>query len=103
MEIRAIICASVTIYCGLYYLTNDINETSKIILFAIMLFANAYFLIYWLIKMCGAGVNMARAKCPCLRSFIRANYIEDGYNDELTVKKDYTDTIRVINAKETLY
>jgi len=103
MEIRAIIVASVTIYCGLYYLTNDINEHSKIILFAIMLFSNAYFLVYWIYKMCGAGIYIARAKCRCLRSFIPSKNIEDGYDDDLTVKKDYTDSIRVINAKETQY
>ena len=103
MEIRAIIVAAVTIYCGLYYLTRDINEFSKIILFGVMIAANAYFLTYWVVKMCGAGIYVARAKCPCLRGLIPSKNIEDGYDNELTVKRDYTDSIRVINAKETHY
>jgi hypothetical protein len=48
MEIRAIIVATVTIYCGLYYLTDDLNEVSKINLFVIMIVSNVYFLVYWI-------------------------------------------------------
>ncbi len=46
MEIRAILVAFVTIYCGMYYLTDELNAESKIILFIVMVIANLYFLIY---------------------------------------------------------
>ena len=85
MEIRSILVATITIYCGLYYLTEDLNTISKIILFIVMIFANLYFLIYWLIKITGAGMNIVREKISWLKRFIKANKIEDGYDDSLTV------------------
>ena len=90
MEIRAIIVATVTIYSGLYYLTNDLSNSSKIVLFIVMVVANLYFLIYWLIKITGAGIDVAREKISCLKSFIKGSHIEDGYDDSLTVNKDFS-------------
>jgi hypothetical protein len=87
MEIRAIIVATVTIYCGLYYLTDDLDEPSKILLFVCMVVANVYFLIYWCRKMFGAGIYLAREKLSFLRSVIKAKSIEDGYDDSLTVNR----------------
>jgi len=46
MEFRAVLVASITIYCGLYYLTGVLDESTKIVLFAIIVFANLYFLYY---------------------------------------------------------
>jgi len=103
MEIRSILVATVTIYCGLYYLTNDLDEGAKIVLFIVMIITNLYFLIFWLIKMSDAGMNMAREKINCLRSLIRANKVQDGYSDDLTVNSDWTTKTKVINHKNTLY
>ena len=47
LETRAIVSASVTVYCGLYYLTT-LDEGSKIAFFAIIVFANIYFIISWI-------------------------------------------------------
>mmetsp|Transcript_19548 Transcript_19548/g.35784 ORF Transcript_19548/g.35784 Transcript_19548/m.35784 type:complete len:783 (-) Transcript_19548:1495-3843(-) len=46
MELKAIFVAGVTIYCGLYYLTKNLDQNMKIFLFCFMVFANAYF-FYW--------------------------------------------------------
>ena len=51
MEFEAILTASVTIYCGLYYLTDDIIDGFKTVLFIIIVFGNAYFIIYWVYYM----------------------------------------------------
>lgn len=103
MEIRAILVAFVTIYCGMYYLTDELNDASKIILFIVMLLANLYFLVYWCVKMGGAGMNIVREKVSCLKRIIRANKIEDGYDDSLTVNTHFTDKIKVINSRKSIY
>mmetsp|Transcript_20345 Transcript_20345/g.38018 ORF Transcript_20345/g.38018 Transcript_20345/m.38018 type:complete len:446 (-) Transcript_20345:33-1370(-) len=51
MELRAIMTATVTIYCGLFYLTNDLDATSKVVFFVIMLASNAYFLYYFIMQL----------------------------------------------------
>jgi len=65
MEFRSILVATVTIYCGLFYLTEDLDETTKIILFATIIIANFYFLLYWLAKMFEACIDLAKKKLPC--------------------------------------
>ena len=67
MEFRSLIVSVVTIYCGLFYLTNDLNANTKIILFVSMILANFYFLIYWCTKMFQAGIDIAKKKLPCFR------------------------------------
>lgn len=56
LELRAILVASVTIYCGLYYITNDLDGSSQLILFIIIAGVNGYFIVYWLLKVCRAGL-----------------------------------------------
>jgi hypothetical protein len=47
MEKKSIIVSAVTIYCGLFFLTKDIDEGGKNFMFAIMLLSNLVFLSYW--------------------------------------------------------
>lgn len=56
LELRAILVAAVTIYCGLYYITNDLDGNSQLILFIIIAAVNGYFILYWLLKVCKAGL-----------------------------------------------
>ena len=44
----SILTAATTIYCGLFYLTEKMDEVMKLILFASILIANAVFLTAWL-------------------------------------------------------
>ena len=46
MESKSIIVSAVTIYSGLFFLTNDLNNDSKILLFIMMLLSNLFFLGY---------------------------------------------------------
>ena len=48
MESKSIIVSAVTIYSGLFFLTNDLNNDSKILLFIMMLLSNLFFLGYWI-------------------------------------------------------
>jgi len=48
MEFRSIIVSIVTIYCGLYYLTPNVSDTGRIILFIILVLFNSVFFSYWI-------------------------------------------------------
>ncbi|CAG9330649.1 unnamed protein product [Blepharisma stoltei] len=50
MELRGVFVSAVTIYCGLYFLTNDLNDGSKWFFFFLMIFSNAVFLVFWVYK-----------------------------------------------------
>ena len=64
MEVRAILVSAITIYCGLYYLTGDLDYTSAVIFFLIILVVNIYFLYIWIIAMFGAGIEVLAKKIP---------------------------------------
>jgi hypothetical protein len=48
MELRGILVASITINCGLYYLTKDLGEEAKVVLLVVMVLANCSFLYSFL-------------------------------------------------------
>lgn len=58
LELRAILVGALTIYCGLFFLTGHVNLASHIALFITIILANAYFLFYWLLKTCRAGLQL---------------------------------------------
>jgi predicted outer membrane repeat protein len=71
MEMRGILCAAVTIYCGLYYLTDDLDEPAKIFLFIAMLFANILFFYYFLSKFVTEIAPMILKFLPFLKRVIK--------------------------------
>ena len=84
MELRSIMVATVTLYCGLFYLTKNLSVGEKYTILALMLAVNLYFLIWWLYKMFGAGVILLRNELPCLRKYLGHKH-QDCYGDELLV------------------
>ena len=48
LEVKAILVSALTIYSGLYYDTNELSVIIKVLLFCLMVFSNAYFLISWI-------------------------------------------------------
>jgi hypothetical protein len=71
MELRSIFVASVTIFCGLYYLTKDLGENAKVLFFLVMLLANLYFLTYFASNLFRAiAVKLAKLH-PLLRRILR--------------------------------
>ena len=67
MELEAVTTASVTIYCGLYYLSNALNEFFQLFLFVVILFGNFYFVFYWLYYMSKAVFDMIIKVFPFLK------------------------------------
>ena len=82
LELRSIIVSGVTIYSGLYYLTDDLNTFTKIFFFALICLANAYFLFFWVFGLVAAGIDkVARVSpkivislCRCIPRFVIAAY-----------------------------
>jgi hypothetical protein len=48
LEFRSIMTSAVTIYCGLFYLSEDLEEVSKLGLFVLILGLNINFVCLWL-------------------------------------------------------
>jgi hypothetical protein len=71
MEMRGILCAAVTIYCGLYYLTDDLGEPAKIFFFIVMLFANIVFFYYFLSKLTAELAPIIIKTLPFLKKVIK--------------------------------
>ena len=91
-ETRSILVSAVTIYCGLYYLTGHLTETTKFAFFVFIVTANAYFLVYWAMKMFGAGLDLVVQKIPCLKKkFGYINKVKDGFEDDMLVNKHIND------------
>jgi hypothetical protein len=72
LELRAILVASVTIYCGLYYMTSDLDPASQVVMFAIVVTVNAYFVGLWVFRIFHAGLIFLKTKCPWLLRWIQA-------------------------------
>lgn len=53
-EVRSILVSTVTIYCGLYFLTNDLDTDTSVGFSLLIIIVNSYFLGYWCRKMFGA-------------------------------------------------
>jgi hypothetical protein len=85
MEKRSILVAMVTIYSGMYYMTEDLDHTTEIIFFVAIIFANVYFIYYWIYKMLGASAEMIQ-KIPILR-FILHKKLFDGFQSALFVSR----------------
>ncbi|CAG9311412.1 unnamed protein product [Blepharisma stoltei] len=82
MEARSLLVAGITIYCGLYYLTNDLDSPSKLFFFFIILGANIYFLYYWLNKMFGVGLEVLSQVIPYFKRKC-SKKVMDGFDDGL--------------------
>jgi hypothetical protein len=71
MELRSVLVASVTIFCGLYYLTKDLGDVAKVLFFLVMLLVNLYFLSYFTSNLFRAmAVKLANLH-PLLRRILR--------------------------------
>jgi len=71
MEMRGILCAAVTIYCGLYYLSGDLSEPLKVFFFVIMVAINAIFIYYFIKKLTGALTPILVKSLPFLKRILK--------------------------------
>lgn len=71
MEIRSIAVSAVTIYAGMFFLTGDLSEGAKILLFVLMVLANTTFFIYWIYFTFGYYIAKAYLKIRCCKKLFR--------------------------------
>ena len=87
METEALFTATITIYCGLYYISNSINDVIKMVLFIVIVLGNSYFLIYWVYYMLQALIDMLLKVFPQFRHFFRrGDAFEENFNEENIVR-----------------
>ena len=67
MEAEALCTATLTLYSGVYYLTNQIGDEFKLILFIIIVLGNAYFIVLWIYWMAASVIDMIVGYFPYLR------------------------------------
>ena len=74
LEKRSIVVAATTIYCGFTLLRNW-TSTQRHCYFALIVLVNAYFLVYWMVQVCGVVWRFAVKRFQCLhRLLIRFSY-----------------------------
>ena len=71
METKSIIVSGVTIYCGLYFMTNILNSDAKIVLFCIIVLVNAVFVFYWAFYTFGYYLTSLLMKINCFKQYVR--------------------------------
>jgi hypothetical protein len=91
MELEALITATLTIYCGLYYATNDLGEVFKINLFLLIVFGNAFFLVTWIFWTGRAFIDALAKFVPFLKYFLKKGdaFSEEFYGEKLKVQGSY--------------
>jgi len=103
LEMRSIIVSGITIYSGLFFLSNGLGEIAKVIFFFIIVVANVQFLIVFLqgltrgflIKFATAKPRLARRYLPCI------GYVFRAANDALGVNcPEPLERLRPLNATE---
>lgn len=77
-ETLAILTADVTIYCGLYYLTEQLSIAASWVLFTFIVTANIVFFLYWLYALiCSLVLNVTP-----IQKLLRLNNFQDNYMDQ---------------------
>jgi hypothetical protein len=74
METRSILVCGVTIYCGLYFMTNVMDSLAKFFLFLLMVLINALFISYWIYYTFGYYITMCLLKINAFRSYVHRKH-----------------------------
>lgn len=88
MESSSIMVSAITIYCGLFFMSSNLNEGAKIVLFVIMVVTNAIFLVNWLRRMISAGLEIAYDKVSCLKRCFKRG-VRDGFEEDILVSTNH--------------
>ena len=100
MEIRSIIVSAVTIYAGLFFMTDDLNELWKMLLFIVMIISNVSFLYYWAYYTVGFYLGTICIRLNCFKG--RSNWIKKVVPQLSESKTDVnTATIELTSPKGT--
>ena len=84
LELLGISTATITIYCGIYYLSGDLGEFIKFVLFLCMVTSNLLFTLYWLKYSLKAVLDMLINSSFLLRKLFRRTdtFDKDMYNEQ---------------------
>jgi hypothetical protein len=74
LELKGILVGGVTIYCGLFYMTSELDPNTQLLLFSIIVGVNVFFLVSWTLKVFTAALQIIRNKCPCLLRWVQSGY-----------------------------
>lgn len=75
-ELSAILVATITIYSGLYYLTESLSDGSSWFFFILIVSANVLFLVYWVIGFLGHIVDIIALGIPCLGRLLKPHILD---------------------------
>ena len=88
MEMEAIFTSAITIYCGMFYLTESIGNEFKTILFLVIVLGNVYFMFYWFYFMFQAVIDFLVNYFPwCKRLQGKMNPFPDHINTDVVVRE----------------
>jgi predicted outer membrane repeat protein len=99
MEMRAILVAAVTIYCGLFYLTGNLNEVAKIFFFVVMVGINVYFFKFFLKQLTISLKGTVFKALPWLRRCLKSE-LHDNYPDAVAVVHPTSTNTTVMNLEK---
>ncbi|CAG9320353.1 unnamed protein product [Blepharisma stoltei] len=77
LEKKSILVSGITIYCGLYYLTEELAYSSRVILFVIIVSINLFFMAQWMSSMTGIGLWILYSKFRWLRVLMHGTRMEE--------------------------
>ena len=72
LEEKAILVSAVTLYCGLFYISDSLDFYTKIFLFVVIVGINVHFLSIWCYRVLLAGCSIIVRKIPFLKRFTSA-------------------------------
>ncbi|CAG9320351.1 unnamed protein product [Blepharisma stoltei] len=76
LETKSILVSGITIYCGLYYLTDELAYSTSLVLFIIIIAVNFYFLGHWISSMTGIGLWILYSKIRWCRILMGGTRME---------------------------
>ena len=71
MELRSIVVSAITIYSGLFFLTGDLTNEIKMVLFVTMVITNILFLSYWIYYTFGYYIGKVYLRIGCCKKLFR--------------------------------
>ena len=84
MELQSLLVSTLTLYCGLFYLTDTISNFFQLFLFSLIIIGNAYFLSLWIYWMVQALIDVIIKLSPHLKYYLRRG---DAYDEEFFQEK----------------
>ena len=86
METNAVFTATVTIYCGLYYFSGELEGALEVVLLVAITLSNCWFFGYWLRHFLGSYITKALQAFPRIRHLF---YKTDGFDGNMYAEDTY--------------